>query len=152
VEVWSGGQTGVDRAALDVARSLGFPTGGWIPRGRLAEDGIVPEAYDTLREAESDGYPERTRLNVRDTDATLVLNWGPPGGGTLETITCAEQEGRPLLAIDLAADDYLSEAGRIISWIQRVRPGRLNVAGPRASKAPGVYPRAHALLVEVLSL
>ena len=76
-KIVSGGQTGVDRAALDVALDLGLEAGGWVPRGRRAEDGVIAERYP-VRECESDAYAERTRLNVRDSDATLVLTRGRP--------------------------------------------------------------------------
>ena len=87
-KIVSGGQTGVDRAALDVAGALGLARGGWCPKGRLAEDGTIPDRYP-LAETETAAYEERTRLNVADADATLVLNWGPLEGGTLLTAETA---------------------------------------------------------------
>ena len=80
----SGGQTGVDRAALDVAKVLRFERGGWCPKGRLAEDGRIPDDYP-LRETETTDYAERTKLNVRDSDGTLILTMGPPVGGLIVT-------------------------------------------------------------------
>ncbi len=71
----SGGQTGADRAALDVALRLGLPPGGWCPKGRWAEDGVISERYP-LRETESDDPAERTGLNVREADGTLLLHMG----------------------------------------------------------------------------
>ena len=88
--VVSGGQTGVDRAALDVARELGIPCGGWCPRGRRAEDGPIPEAYP-VRETPSTAYPERTAWNVRDSDGTLVITRGKPRGGTALTVSLARR-------------------------------------------------------------
>jgi Circularly permutated YpsA SLOG family len=96
----SGGQTGVDRAALDVALELGLECGGWCPRGRRAEDGEIPARYP-LRETRSAGYPVRTERNVRDSDATLVLHEGRLGRGTALTAGCARRLGRPLLEVDL---------------------------------------------------
>ena len=153
IEIRSGGQTGIDRAALDTAIELGLPYGGWVPRGRRAEDGTVPEQYSSLRETASSEYDERTTQNVRDTDATLVLSWGPARGGTLRTIEAARAIGRPLLDIDLAALEMDSAATRVIAWLDSISSlRRLNVAGPRASEAPEAYQRARALLTRVFSL
>lgn len=151
MEIWSGGQTGVDRAALDVAMQLGFPTGGWVPLGRIDENGRIPETYTTLREAAGADWSERTQLNVRDTDATLVLAWGEPGGGTLETIEFAKREGRPLLVVDLERNGTPAVASRIEAWLRTRGPfDRLNVAGPRASKAPLAYDVARRSLLLAL--
>jgi hypothetical protein len=76
----SGGQAGVDRAALDWAIARGIPHGGWCPAGRIAEDGMIPERYQ-LRETASPGYRERTRRNVEDSDGTLILNLGELDAG-----------------------------------------------------------------------
>ncbi len=144
----------MDRAALDAALAAGLPIGGWVPRGRLAEDGVVPDRYPGLREADTDDYAERTRLNVRDTDATLVLHWGPPAGGTLETIAVAAQLQRPTLLIDLADTATTEGVPVILRWLDRLSPSagplRLNVAGPRASLHPGVTPAARAMLDALL--
>src|SRR5512134_3746342 len=99
--VVSGGQTGVDRAALDAALALGLPCGGWCPRGRRAEDGAIPLHYP-LRETPTARYPQRTEWNVRDSDGTLILTRGRPRGGTAYTISVARRLGRPLLVVDLA--------------------------------------------------
>ena len=76
-KIISGAQTGADRAALDAALALGLPIGGWVPRGRRAEDGPVPDRYPNLRETDTDDYETRTRWNVQDADATLILSHGP---------------------------------------------------------------------------
>jgi predicted Rossmann fold nucleotide-binding protein DprA/Smf involved in DNA uptake len=102
-KIISGGQTGVDRAALDVAMELGIPCGGWCPQGRRAEDGRIPERYP-LQEASSKEYPVRTRLNVEDSDGTLVLTASSPTGGTALTLKLARQLHKPFLLIDLARD------------------------------------------------
>jgi predicted Rossmann fold nucleotide-binding protein DprA/Smf involved in DNA uptake len=155
LEVWTGGQTGVDRAALDAALELGLPIAGWVPRGRLAEDGLVPACYDQLREAESADYAIRTRLNVQDTDATLVLRVGMATGGTLETMDTARRLQRPLLVIDLEVTDAARAATAVIQWLEglfKTRPSiRLNVAGPRASQAPTAYARARETLWRALA-
>ena len=143
----SGGQTGVDRAALDVATSLGIPCGGWCPRGRRAEDGTIPACYP-LRETESESYAVRTRENVRDSDGTLVLAMGEPTGGTALTIEFAAELRRPCKVVDL--NDKPAPAA-IAGWISANRIVALNVAGPRESTAPGVYAAAVALLFGVLT-
>lgn len=152
LEIWSGGQTGVDRAALDAARELGLAIGGWIPAGRLAEDGEVPAQYAELRELAGGDYATRTRRNVDDADATLILRWGPAAGGTRETIECAHRAGRPCLEVDLCAAGTDTGAESIRHWIASLGTlRRLNVAGPRASQAPLAYEAARAVLRAALA-
>jgi hypothetical protein len=143
----SGGQTGVDRAALDVAIAHGVPCGGWCPRGRLAEDRPIPVHYP-LRETESPKYAVRTRLNVRDSDGTLVLVFGEPAGGTSLTIEFAAELRRPCLVVDL---EDPPEPATVAEWIAAHRMTTLNVAGPRESTSPGVYSAALRFLSEVFS-
>jgi hypothetical protein len=140
--VVSGGQSGVDRAALDAAREAGLETGGWCPRGRWAEDGPIPERY-ALCETPAADPAQRTRWNVRDSDATLVLARGVPMGGTALTLACAREMERPHLAVDLDAEQ---PAERIERWLDEVAPAVLNVAGPRESEAPGLGDTARGLL------
>ncbi len=134
----SGGQTGVDRAALDVALDLGVDCGGWVPLGRRTEDGPLPEIYP-LRETASADYVTRTRLNVRDSDATLILTRGKPSGGTALTVECALSLRRPHLVVDLNRPTDLAKAK---AWLTRRRIRVLNVAGPRESSAPGIHRQA----------
>ncbi|MCP4645481.1 MAG: molybdenum cofactor carrier [bacterium] len=138
----SGGQTGVDRAALDAALRRGVPCGGWCPKGRLAEDGLIDGKYP-LKETPSVLYAERTRLNVRDSDATLVLTWGAPTGGTAFTIEIAEELAKPHCVVDLEGDP--SEVP-VASWVRESGLRVLNVAGPRASHHEAVYGAASAFL------
>ena len=145
--VVSGGQTGVDRAALDAALELGIPCGGWCPRGRRSEGGPIPGRYP-LRETATASYPERTGRNVRDADATLVLKRGPLRGGTALTVSLARRAGRAFLVVDLADRD--ARAG-IRGWLEREGIRVLNVAGPRESEAPGIHDDVVALMREVLS-
>jgi hypothetical protein len=147
----SGGQTGVDRAALDVALELGIPCGGWCPRCRKAEDGIIPERYP-LVETPAKSYRQRTRWNIRDSDATLILAWGKPEGGTQLTVDECRRSGKPHLVIDMAGQADLTEAvGAAGRWIHETLPkGILNVAGPRASQHPGLYDRARRFLRALL--
>ena len=145
-KIVSGGQTGVDRAALDVALELGIPCGGWCPRGRRAEDGVIPARYP-LQETPWDGYPQRTAWNVRDTDATLVLTLGEPDRGTALTIRLARANGKPCLVVDLGAGNGVEEAR---AWLGENGVGVLNVAGPRESSAAGIHDRAAEFLRRLL--
>ena len=146
----SGGQTGVDQAAFDLALELGIPIGGWVPHGRLAESGRIPERYSGLRETESDDPDVRTGLNVRDSDATLIISRGPLTGGSLLTRLEAEHLGRPILHLDLSILSLPDAAARTSEWLARVMPATLNVAGPRASIDPSVAADTIALLRSVL--
>lgn len=142
----SGGQTGVDRAALDVASALGLECGGWCPAGRRAEDGAIPERYP-LRETGSPRYEARTEWNVRDSDGTLILTRGEPSGGTALTADFARRFGRPLHVVDLATGASPAAAR---AWLEAHRIEVLNVAGPRESAAPGIHAAATAFLAELL--
>jgi len=139
----SGGQTGVDRAALDVALALGIPCGGWCPRGRAAEDGALPARYP-LRETPSPDPAQRTEWNVRDADATLVIAPAAPAGGTAWTVRCAERLGRPLCLLRL--DRERDPRATASLWLAERAPAVLNVAGPRESQSPGIGRAARALL------
>lgn len=143
----SGGQTGVDRAALVVALEAGLPCGGWCPRGRLAEDGPIDVRFP-LQETPSADPVQRTHWNVRDSDATLVLLRGAPSGGTALTIALAQREQRPCLRVDLAADP---DPARVRVWIREQAIRVLNVAGPRESQRPGVGAAAREFLRQVLA-
>ncbi|MCL4692406.1 MAG: molybdenum cofactor carrier [Candidatus Hydrogenedentes bacterium] len=142
----SGGQTGVDRAALDVALERGIPCGGWCPSGRLAEDGPIDPKYPLIETPSSD-YAERTRWNVRDSDGTLILTWGPPADGTAFTIECAQELGKPHLVVNL--QDPV-DFGAISAWLHQYRIAVINIAGPRASKAPQIYYAAKSTLSNLL--
>ncbi len=148
LKVISGGQTGVDRAALDAARAAGLPCGGWCPRGRLAEDGPIDPAYPLI-ETPSGDYAQRTEWNVRDSDGTLVVARGRPTGGTALTMTVARRHGKPLLVVDLSRGPSPEEAAR---WIQAHAIGTLNVAGPRESQRPGIGQKAQAFLEALFRL
>jgi hypothetical protein len=145
-KIVSGGQTGVDRAALDVALTLGLPCGGWCPKGRRAEDGPLDARYP-LRETPWDGYPQRTEWNVRDSDGTLILTCGEPDRGTALTIELAERYRKPCHVVDLAGEVDVAAVRR---WAQTHQVRELNVAGPRASSSPGIYEQAVRFLRELL--
>jgi hypothetical protein len=145
----SGGQTGVDRAALDAAIELGIPHDGWCPLGRRAEDGRLPERY-LLRETDSPRYDVRTRQNVLDSDATLVLFRGTLSGGTELTYRLALREGKVCLAVDLGSSiEATPDPASTRDWIVRHRVRRLNVAGSRESQRRGIYALAKAYLTKL---
>ena len=144
-QIVSGGQTGVDRAALDVALELGIPCGGWCPQGRLAEDGVIAERYP-LRETRSARYSRRTLCNVRDSDATLIVVRGEPAGGTAYTVRVAQDLERPYLVVP----PDVTHVARTLDWLRDDQVVLLNVAGPRESGAPGTYVAARLFLHELL--
>ena len=142
----SGGQTGVDRAALDVGLALGLAVGGWCPKGRRAEDGIIPDRYPLVETPER-SYQNRTRRNIEDSDGTLILNRGKLDGGTALTADLARQIGKPCLVVALEVG---IEPATFRDWLAENHITVLNVAGPRASKRPGVYAAACRLLDTLL--
>lgn len=136
----SGAQTGAARAALDFAIEVGVPYGGWVPKGRKAEDGIIPDKYDQLLEMPRTGYPARTEQNVLKAHGTLIISHGQlTGGDSLRTERLADQHERPCLHIDLTVANPSVAARKIITWISENGIEILNVAGPRASKDPTLY-------------
>jgi hypothetical protein len=145
-KIVSGGQTGVDRAALDVALELDIPCSGWCPKGRRAENGPIPERYP-LEETPLPFYPQRTEWNIRDSDGTLVLTMGKPDGGTALTIALARRFKKPCLVIDLKKSP---EFNAVRNWIQTNQLQILNVAGPREKDILRIYPKARRFLHRLL--
>jgi len=146
----SGAQTGADRAALDLALERGLEIGGWIPRGRLAEDGIIPSRYTGLRETDSADPAERTACNVRDSDATLIVSHGPLAGGSRLTAEEATRLSKPQLHLDLTMLSPVEAVERLRQWLHAMDPQVLNVAGPRASEDPTIGGAVAALLSDAL--
>lgn len=144
-KIVSGGQTGVDRAALDVALALGIPCGGWCPKGRRAEDGAIPAHYP-LTETTSKDYRVRTRRNVRDSDGTLILMRGPLSGGTALTRRLAKEMRKPCFVVDLTRRPRVSD---VRTWLASNNICTLNVAGPRESSQPGIHALARRFLRQV---
>ena len=149
MKIITGGQTGVDRAALDVAMELGIPHGGFCPRGRKAEDGPIPARYQLI-ETGSDDYAVRTEANVDAAEGTLILHFGLPlQGGTAYTADLARAKKKPLFLVDL--DAPAKDAPREFNeWIKANRIQTLNVAGPRESQWPGIYGRGKTILAQLL--
>jgi hypothetical protein len=133
----SGGQTGADRAALDWAMARGIAHGGWCPRGRRAEDGPIPPAYD-LRETPGHDYAQRTAWNVRDSDGTVIITLAATlTGGSRRTAEVAMALGRPWLHVSQERDG-LGAVTRVADFLQTHAIRTLNVAGPRASSETGI--------------
>lgn len=149
-KIVSGGQTGADRAALDVALGTGLECGGWVPKGRLAEDGPIAATYPNLVEAESAEPRVRTELNVRDSDATVVLTHGTPTGGSAVTLDAATRLGKPALHLDLDVTPPPLASRRLAQWLDDVNPQTLNVAGSRSSKDARIYELTRAILSAAL--
>ncbi len=137
-KIISGGQTGVDRGALDAAIKLMIPYGGWIPLGRLTEAGPLPQKYN-LTETDNSNYADRTEKNVLGADGTLIISRGPLSGGSEYTRELAVRHNRPCLHIDLKLMPAFQAAKTIDDWISKRGIEILNVAGPRASKDPRIY-------------
>ena len=145
----SGGQTGVDLAALDAALALGVPCGGWVPRGRCNEDGPIAPHYP-VRESGSPNPAQRTARNVRDSDASLILSRGPLSGGSALTERLAREHGKPCFHLDLAAAPGNAALERIRRWLATLDGETLNIAGPRRSNDPEIYEIAYRVIVAVL--
>lgn len=146
----SGGQTGVDRAALDVAIDCGLEHGGWCPKGRRAEDGPIPARY-LMQETEAVDYSVRTERNVLDSDATLILYEGSLSGGTRLTWKLAQKHQRPVLKVDLSGTNPAILIPAVNDWIEQAGIQTLNVAGPRESTRPGISRLAQRFLELLLS-
>jgi hypothetical protein len=156
--VISGGQTGVDRAALDAALQLAIPIAGWCPHGRRAEDGRIPREY-SLTETGPRNYAVRTEWNVRDSDGTLVIVLDSVSGGTGLTVKLARQHGKPLHVVrllDKSAQDQAEnsptlQVQTVVDWMTTCKIRVLNVAGPRGSCDERIYPLANQFCREVLA-
>lgn len=146
----SGGQTGADRAALDVAIALGLNYGGSIPKGRKTEEGPLDLKYDRMTELETSSYALRTEKNVLDADATLIFILGKMGQGTALTLETAKTHQKPCLHIDLEHRSDREAIERAREWMESIRPNIINVAGSRESKTNGIYGRVYDILIDVL--
>ena len=148
MKIISGGQSGADRAALDAALASGRMAGGWCPRGRLAEDGVIDDRYP-LTETPRRDYAQRTRFNVRDSDATLIVARRPLTGGTALTERLALACGKPCLVVH--PDDTPEAIAACRNWIERHRVQVLNVAGPRHSTSTSAYSDTRRIMDALLA-
>jgi hypothetical protein len=159
VTIISGGQTGVDRAALDFAIEYGLPHAGWCPRGRRAEDGAIDERYH-LEETPSPGYAQRTTWNIRDSDATVIFTLPVElSGGTAFTLQQANYLGKPVLhlardaePLGTSATALRKQAERLVEFLDAHQVRRLNVAGPRAMQEPEGRSFVWSVLAAALAL
>jgi hypothetical protein len=147
-KIISGAQTGADRAALDFAIKNNIPHGGWVPKGRKAEDGVVPEKY-TVQETTSKDYGKRTELNIKDSDGTLIVSHGKLTGGSALTKKLAEKHNKTCLHVDLNRESEIATSEDVLKWIRYHKISVLNVAGSRASKDPEIYNATIQLLDDV---
>jgi hypothetical protein len=155
-KIVSGGQTGVDRGALEAALCAGFPCGGWCPADREAEDGAIPARYPVTPLARG-GYPERTRANVVSNDGTVILfdgrrTGGQLTGGTRFTRICCQDARKPLLIVDSAKSSEAAAAAAILDFVKTNGISVLNVAGPRSSGWPEGFDFALEVISRVLAI
>lgn len=150
-KIISGGQTGADQAALDAAIEMGVPHGGWVPLGRMTENGRLSPRYN-MQEIDAINYDLRTEKNVTDSDGTLLFSSGTLKGGSLLTKKLARKYLKPCLHIDIEKKDKKEAIEIIKSWLDVRKIEVLNVAGPRASESPVIYDAVAAIMKSVLHL
>lgn len=159
-KIISGGQTGVDRAALDAAIDLNIDFGGWCPKGRIDEHGTIPKKYDQLIEIsnevknEAENYNTRTKQNIQDTDATLIFVPTIPlpqqiTDGTRLTINEVCRQNKPYFLINLSSSNK-DNSSKCIAWAKAHNIRTLNVAGPRESSSEGIYDESYTYLINLL--
>lgn len=149
-KIVSGGQTGVDRAALDAALAANFPCGGWCPEGRLAEDGRISTRYP-LTELPGSDYVARTRQNVVDSDGTLIFYFGKLRGGTEKTMHFCQELSKPYQLIDGSHIKLEEAVASALTFIREKRISVLNVAGPRASQFAAGHSYAYEVLAKLIA-
>ena len=141
----------MDQAALDAAIAYDVSHGGWLPAGRRTENGPLSGRY-ALEELPTQSYPQRTRKNVMEADATLIISRGPLTGGSALTATIAARLDKPWLHIDLNVQDSGAAAESVKRWLQDCGANVLNVAGPRASSDEAIYRDAYHLVAAILKV
>ncbi len=144
-KIVAGGQTGVDLAALDFARKHQILYGGWVPKGRTNEAGLIPHDYTGLVETHSTKVIERTKLNVQSSDATLIIVNGSDSPGTQQTVVFAREAGKPYLVLDVRQGTEFCQQ-KLRDWLRTNPVEVLNIAGPRGSEAPGLDVQVRDLL------
>ena len=145
----SGGQTGVDRAALDACLNLNFPCGGWCPAGRKAEDGKITLNYP-LKEIRSTSYDERTRKNIQESDATLIIYKDELTGGTLLTFNYSKETGKPIFLFKLSPFFIDEPLEQLIHFLEINEVETLNFAGPRDSQWTEAYKYSYLVCAELI--
>ena len=146
----TGGQTGVDRGALDAALECRFPCGGWCPPGRLAEDGPIAPSYPVV-ELGHGGYRQRTTQNVVDSDGTVVIYFGELEGGTAQTVRYCIDRGKPCKLIDAREIAVPRAAQLVAAFVAAHRIACLNIAGPRRSKVPEAEAYSRTVICTLLT-
>lgn len=145
--ICSGGQTGIDHSALDVALELGLFCGGWAPKGKRCENGIISDTYIFI-ETKSTNYKERTFLNVLESSATLIFL--PENSikciGTFLTIKFVKENNKPYYISNIKNPNYKD----ILFWLNSIEPEILNIAGPRESKFPGIYKEGKYVISKII--
>ncbi len=141
----------MDRAALDAAIELGIPHGGWLPKGRLAEDGPISDKYQ-VKEMPTDSYEARTEQNVIDSEGTLIISHGELTGGSAYTRKMTMKHNKPWYHANLNKLPTFQAAMIIEDWISKNGIETLNVAGPRHSKDPIIYGLVTVILELVCTL
>jgi hypothetical protein len=154
--VISGGQTGADQAGWRAARACGLKTGGWMPRGWLTEDGPRPQLAELYgaEEYHTPSYSDRTRANVRVSDATLIFAVDPDSPGSKATALAAYRAVRPCVVVKVNLDESIAphRPQAIVQWVRDKQIRILNIAGNRESKAPGIGAWVERYLTEVFRL
>lgn len=145
-KIFSGGQTGVDRAALDFALENNFWISGYVPKGRRAEDGRISDIYPNLIETRSEDPAERTKLNIRLADATIIISQGALIGGSKLTMEFAGHYQKPILHLDLSVLPHEEAVKQAKDWLTSTEPETLNIAGPRASEDEQIYSKTKQFL------
>lgn len=148
----SGGQTGADRAAFDFALENKIEIGGFVPKGRRAEDGGIGEDYPNLVETKTRNYMERTELNVQNSDATLIVSHGKLRRGSLLTKKFAAKHQKPFLHIDFLETTIKESAKIARKWLASIKCKRLNIAGSRASTDAEIYDKTKLFLAELFGV
>ena len=148
IKIISGGQSGVDRAALSFALENNIPCGGWCPKGRLAEDGPIDKKYP-LKETNTTRYVVRTKLNVDEGDGTLILYTDKIGKGTRYTSKYAALRLKHLMMVNISEN---GQSEKVKNWLEKYDIETLNIAGPRESSSPGIYQLSLEFLEKVLKV